>query len=189
MSRSPPGQSRDDGSFARSENSQNGPVKECDVEQRPLGLVVSSFNTVTLTPTPYVSFNIKLPSSTYGAIKASNEFTASGLKDAQIAETFLRRKPTVGDYYGNKIWNDLVDTDGRLKDGKGGTWWMRCRLSKDKSLLVGDHMIVVAKILETGGYEGGEGIGLIYAEGGYRKVGEMVAMKEEKAKYRDEGWN
>lgn len=186
----PPGQSRDDELSATSEDQQNGPVKENDMERQPkfAGLLVSSFNTVTLTPKPYVSFNIKLPSSTYSAIKASNEFTASGLKDARIADAFVKRKFTPGDFYGDNIWHDLVDMDGHLKEGKGGTWWMRCRLSKDKSLEVGDHMIVVAKVLESGGYAGGEGIGLVYAEGGYRKVGEVVDMKEEKGNYWEEDW-
>lgn len=43
---------------------------------------------------------------------------------------------------------------------------------------VGDHMLVVAKVLECGGYEGGEGIGLVYAEGSYRKVGEVVDVED-----------
>lgn len=188
ISRPPPRQSQDDALSATSEDQQNGPirdVKENDVDQLPriAGLLVSSFNTVTLDPKPYVFFNVKLPSSTYSAIKASNEFTASGLKDARIADAFVKRKITPGDFYGDNVWRDLVDMDGRLKEGKGGTWWMRCRLSKDKSLEVGDHMVVVAKVVESGGYAGGEGIGLVYAEGGYRKVGEVVDMKEEKGNY------
>lgn len=40
-------------------------------------------------------------------------------------------------------------------------------------------MVVVAKVVESGGYEGGEGIGLVYAEGAYRKVGEVVDIGEE----------
>ena len=55
---------------------------------------------------------------------------------------------------------------------------MRCRLLKEKCVEVGDHMIVVAKVLECGGYEGGEGIGLVYAEGGYRTVGEVADVKD-----------
>lgn len=142
------------------------------------GLLVSSLNTVTLYPRPYVSFNIKLPSRTYATIKASNGFTASGLKDARVADAFTKRKPTRTDPFGEYVWHDLVESDGRLKKGNGGTWWMRCRLSREKCVEVGDHMLVVGKVLECGGYEGGEGIGLVYAEGGYRKVGEVVDVKE-----------
>ncbi len=143
------------------------------------GLLVSSFNTVTLTPKPYASFNIRLPSITYSIIKASNGFTASGLKDARVADAFAKRKFTPRDPYGENFWRDLVEEDDRLKKDKGGTWWMRCRLQGDKCVEVGDHMIIVAKILECGGYEGGEGIGLIHAEGGYRTVGEAVDVRGE----------
>lgn len=142
------------------------------------GLLVSSLNTVTLYPRPYVSFNIKLPSRTYATIKASNGFTASGLKDARVAEAFTKRKSTLADPFGEYVWHDLVESDGRLKKGNGGTWWMRCRLSGEKCVEVGDHMLVVGKVLECGGYEGGEGIGLVYAEGGYRKVGEVVDVED-----------
>ena len=41
-------------------------------------------------------------------------------------------------------------------------------------------MVVVARVTECGEYEGGEGIGLVYAEGEYRKVGEVVDVEEEK---------
>lgn len=156
-------------------------IKELNEDQSPkiAGLLVSSFNTVTLTPEPYVSFNIKLLSRTYCAIKASSEFTASGLKDAQVADAFVKRKFTSSDYYGDNVWHGLVEIDGRLKEGKGGTWWMRCRLLGDKCVEVGDHMVVVAKVVECGGYKGGEGIGMVYADGVYRKVGEVVDVKEE----------
>ena len=81
------------------------------------------------------------------------------------------------------MWHDLVESDGRLKKGNGGTWWMRCRLSGEKCVEVGDHMLVVGKVLDCGGYEGGEGIGLVYAEGGYRKVGEVVDVEDVNGKY------
>ena len=146
------------------------------------GLLVSSFNTVTLDPKPYVSFNIRLPSLTYEVIRASNGFTASGLKDARVADAFVKRSFTFKDRYSENLWAEWVDGDGRLKRGKGGTWWMRCRLQGDKCVEVGDHIIVVAKVLECGGYEDGEGTGLVYAEGGYRKVGAVVDVREEKDK-------
>lgn len=155
--------------------------KDKDKTQHPefAGLLVSSFNTVTLTPKPYVSFNIRLPSSTYFAIEASKEFTASGLKDAQVAHAFVKRKATVGDLNGDNIWRGLAGGDGRLKEGMGGTWWMRCRVLEEKCVEVGDHMVVVGKVVESGGYAGGEGIGLVYADGAYRKVGEVVDVGEE----------
>ena len=155
-------------------------VEENDTDQpsQIAGLLVSSFNTVTLTPKPYVSFNIKLPSRTYATIKASGGFTASGLRDARIADALVKRRYIPWDPHADSFWHDWVENDGRLKKGKGGTWWMRCRLLGEKCVEVGDHMIVVAKVLECGGYEGGEGVGLVYAEGGYRKVGQVADVKE-----------
>ena len=156
--------------------------EEDDTHQlsRISGCLVSSFNTVTLTPRPYVSFNIRLPSFTYSTIKAANGFTASGLKDARVADGFANRKFKRNDPhgpYGGSFLHGAVEADGRLKKGKGGTWWMRCRLSGGKCVEVGDHMVVVGKVLECGGYEGGEGTGLVYAEGEYRKVGQVVEGK------------
>ena len=151
-----------------------------DQQSRLTGLLVSSFNTVTLTPKPYVSFNIKLPSMTYSAIQASHVFTASGLKDARVANAFVKPRRTYGEPCRGNVWRHLAESDGRLKEGKGGTWWMRCRLLRDQCVEVGDHVIVVAKVVASGGYESGEGIGLVYAEGGYRKVGEVVDMEQEK---------
>lgn len=56
---------------------------------------------------------------------------------------------------------------------------MRCRVLEEKCVEVGDHAVVVGKVVECGGYEGGEGIGLVYAEGAYRRVGEVVDVEEE----------
>lgn len=184
ISHLPPLQSQDD-ACATSETEVHEPaqdVRENDMDQqsRLTGLLVSSFNTVTLTPKPYVSFNIKLPSMTYCAIRDSNVFTASGLKDARVANAFVKPRRTYGEPHRGNIWRHLVESDGRLKEGNCGTWWMRCRVLRDQCVEVGDHVIVVAKIVASGGYEGGEGIGLVYAEGRYRKVGEVVDMEEEK---------
>ena len=132
------------------------PKEEDDMHQLPRisGCLVSSFNTVTLTPKPYVSFNIRLPSFTYSTIQASNGFTASGLKDARVADGFVNRKFKWNDPhgpYGGSFLHGSVEADGRLKKGKGGTWWMRCRLLGEKCVEVGDHVVVVAKVLECGG--------------------------------------
>ena len=101
---------------------------------------------------------------------------ASGLQDARVADAFAKRKPAPGEYYGDIVWRDLVGRDGRLKEGRSGTWWMRCRLLAGKCVAVGDHVVVVAEVVEAGGYEGGGGMGLVYADGEYRKVGAVVDL-------------
>ena len=57
---------------------------------------------------------------------------------------------------------------------------MRCSLVPKKCVEVGDHIIVVGKVLQCGGYEDEGGTGLVYAEGEYRKVGEQVDMDKER---------
>ena len=151
------------------------------------GLLVSSFNTVTLTPHVYVSFNIQVPSTTYRAMQHYGGFTASGLKDAVVADAFVKRRPPSAhetDPNDNR-WRSLVTAQGELKPGTGGTWWMHCRLVQEKCVEVGDHVIVVGEVLACGGYLGGEGTGLVYAEGGYRKVeAAVIDMEETKQGFR-----
>lgn len=58
------------------------------------GMTVSSFNTVTLYPEPVVSFNVKIPSETYDAIRSSQRFLvhllASNAATANLAREFSR---------------------------------------------------------------------------------------------------
>ena len=57
---------------------------------------------------------------------------------------------------------------------------MRCRLVSKKCVEVGDHVIVVGEVLSCGGYSGGEGIGLVFAEGGYREVRADIDLEKER---------
>lgn len=144
------------------------------------GLLVSSFNTVTLYPKPYVSFNIKIPSSTYSAILASEHFTATGLSNAEVAKDFSKRTFLPGDRRGEKVLYDMVGEGERLKEGKGGLWWMRCKFAKDKSVKVEDHVVVVGEVLDAEGYgDADEGMGLVYVRGRYRSVGKEVHVEGE----------
>ncbi|EFW18679.1 hypothetical protein D8B26_005501 [Coccidioides posadasii str. Silveira] len=58
------------------------------------GMTVSSFNTVTLYPEPVVSFNAKVPSETYDAIRLSKRFLvhllSSNAATANLAREFSR---------------------------------------------------------------------------------------------------
>ncbi|KAL8749169.1 MAG: hypothetical protein Q9199_007851 [Rusavskia elegans] len=147
----------------------------------PAGLLVSSFNTVTLYPTPYVSFNLKLPSSTYDAIKASRAFTASAVADAQLANDFLMDKKAEG--YMETMRSNVYDQrGGMLKPGRGAMWWMRCRWAEEKSQPVGDHVIVVGEVLGAAYYTSSlsekaraSDKPLIYSDGKYRNAGPPVA--------------
>ncbi|MCJ1455247.1 hypothetical protein MMC28_005601 [Mycoblastus sanguinarius] len=136
------------------------------------GLLVSSFNTLTLHPKPYVSFNIKTPSSTYAAICESGYFVASGLYSSRVADAFAKNER------GTRTWQSFVQEDGKLQNEGGGTWWMRCRWTEDKCVKVGDHVIVVAEVVQAMEYRHGGVTGLVYAHGTYREVGEEVDIDE-----------
>ena len=136
------------------------------------GLLVSSFNTVTLHPKPFVSFNIKLPSKTYSAITASRYFTASGIDSPQTAHAFVNGK------HGGV--QEMVEQSGRLKNGLGGLWWMRCEWQEYMSVKIGDHMVMVGRVKEAGMYEDSaraEDKRLIYADGEYWRLGEAISSR------------
>ena len=144
------------------------------------GLLVSSFNTVSLAPRPYISFNIKTPSATYQSLRLSSHFTVTGLADVKAAEAFAapNARPVKGlegvkdpgredeEDGSEENWRDAPDQDrmdvsaGEWKDwiGKegqvlsehGGTWWMRCKWRSGLSQRVGDHMIIVGEVLQVG---------------------------------------
>jgi len=67
------------------------------------GMTVSSFNTVTLCPNPIVSFNVKVPSETYNAIRSSCRFLVHLLAPNQTT-TRLARKFSRGN--GNILLED-----------------------------------------------------------------------------------
>ncbi|KAI4206418.1 MAG: hypothetical protein LQ348_000978 [Seirophora lacunosa] len=139
----------------------------------PSGLLVSSFNTITLTPAPYVSFNLKVPSSTYQSIQTSGGFVASAISNPHTARDFFLRKESVE--YRTALRENVVD-DGRsiLRDGKGGIWWMECSFMDKESVEVGDHVVVIGKVMRAGLYRESRDQVLIYSEGKYRVAGEGV---------------
>ena len=134
------------------------------------GLLVSSFNTVTLSPKPFVSFNIKVPSRTYNAIQASGKFTASGIGNPRTASSFVNGS--------DPGWKGMVGTDGKLKPGMGGLWWMRCSWTRQNSVQIGDHVIVVGIVQEARRYgdsASAEDRSLVYAGGKYWRLGEIAS--------------
>ncbi|MCJ1374885.1 hypothetical protein MMC20_006118 [Loxospora ochrophaea] len=157
-----------------------------DQDFKACGLLVSSFNTVTLHPEPIVSFNIKLPSSTYTAITESNRFTASIIGDAHLAKAFAQ------DGAFQDFPKDFVDWRVKMENGsskelspilkvEGSLFWMECDWLKDKSVEVGDHVIIVGRVLDSGNYvniEGTDYAALIYSDGQYRRPGQEIPDQE-----------
>lgn len=76
------------------------------------GMTVSSFNTVTLTPHPVISFNVRRPSETLNALLASGRFLvhllAPGPATATLARDFSK---------GNITLAGMLDGHGDFKFG------------------------------------------------------------------------
>ena len=131
------------------------------------GLLVSSFNSVTISPIPYISFNVKVPSSTFDAIQSSKHFMASIIDNSATAQAFAK---TATD--GNKLGGEMLEQDGKLKDGHGGVVWMKCKWAEEQKLEVADHVVLIGEVLEAGEYQN-RGIvnhAMVYWQGNYRKV-------------------
>ncbi|KAL8943598.1 MAG: hypothetical protein Q9216_000963 [Gyalolechia sp. 2 TL-2023] len=145
----------------------------------PSGLLVSSFNTITLSPSPYISFNLKLPSSTYSEIQRSRTFVASAISSVELAKDFLLDKKDPR--FLSALRDNVHNGDTRLRSGRGGIWWTRCQYMERESVKVADHVIVVGKVIETGFYDNNPMVAenahsppLIYSQGKYRVAGEAI---------------
>lgn len=103
------------------------------------GLVVSSFNTVTMHPKPYVAFNIKLPSSTYDAIARSRRFTITSIWSAATAKAFANPK------FSTENPVPLEDSDPRSLHS-GGLFSLDCKWIRDRSVKISDHVIMLGRV-------------------------------------------
>ena len=146
-------------------------------------LLVSSLNTVTLFPTPYVSFNIKTPSQTYRNLHDYGQFTVSGLDDPESAQAFAETYEENAVNKGKEAWRIAVGKMGRVRPEYGGRWWLTCKFRGKLSTRVGDHVIVVGEVLEAGGGPAPGGgadarfkSGLVYMDTEYRRVGGVVGV-------------
>lgn len=126
------------------------------------GMTVSSFNTVTLLPRPYVSFNIRTPSATHSALSKSGTFLVHMLSasrsGARIADAFARGTNAQGEAFQQLAARHDEDNEIQIFAGKGtqgapllaGDGIMRvlrCRTLPDKEVVVEDHVVLVAEVL------------------------------------------
>jgi flavin reductase (DIM6/NTAB) family NADH-FMN oxidoreductase RutF len=171
------------------------------------GMTLSSFTTLTLTPSPIITFNIKNPSRTLSAISKSRNFlihileaSENGMKIADAftkgnaddrslflhenKEVFGVEEIGVGKENGAEIKMPMLKAEGVISVlrcvvlGAGeGIEKEGSKSSKPKGsgiVRVGDHMLVLGKVEEIigGGEEGRSG--LCYADGRYRRVGDVI---------------
>ena len=142
------------------------------------GLVVSSFNTVTFTPEPIVSFNIKIPSRTYDAISECGYFDISPVHDANVADAFLY---PLGNNVAEKELEKTLPRASELRSAR--LFGLRCRWLRMKSITVGDHVIMVGqvvKVLEQTQDTRGRGV-LLWGYASYHRISPARKEQEEHA--------
>ncbi|KAG8526762.1 uncharacterized protein KY384_008191 [Bacidia gigantensis] len=110
----------------------------------PRALLVSSFNSVTVSPIPYISFNIRKTSSTLAAIKSSRRFIVTVIGDPRTANVFADLVPG-----GKMLRQKMLEADGRLKPESGGVICMECRYTRHRQIEVGDHVVIVGEVLDV----------------------------------------
>ncbi len=164
------------------------------------GMTVSSFTTLTLTPSPIITFNIRKPSQTLTAISGSKQFfihilsaTESG---AAVADAFTKGNGIASDVFLNPAFSVLrrradgtaQSLDPPLLAAEGITKVLRCELLGDKGLIeVGDHVLILGKVLgiiepstEHKSHDR-ERRGLCYLDRAYREVGSVIELPEKDA--------
>lgn len=150
-------------------------------------MTMSSFTSLTLTPTPLITFNVRTPSRTLDAIASSGYFNihvlAGDERGKVVADQF-----TQGNTDGKGLWGvkykagDGKDRAPLLQD-EGIMYVLRCRLF-DEGVEGGlpqvrDHVMVVGEVVEIVDGEAGDSLefGLAYADRKYREVGEVIPSK------------
>ncbi|KAH7152870.1 flavin reductase like domain-containing protein [Dactylonectria macrodidyma] len=144
----------------------------------PRAMTMSSFTSLTLSPTPLITFNVATPSRTLDAVRASGTFAihvlAGDAAGAAVAAHFTR-----GNVGGHALegLDGVTLVDGVLR-GEGVLFALRCRVLEDATggglVRVRDHVIVVGEVEAMVPVAGEKGFGLVYADRRYRRVGEVL---------------
>lgn len=137
----------------------------------PRGMTMSSFTSLTLHPTPIVTFNVATPSRTLDAVSSSRVFNVHVLsgdaEGARVADWFRRgnaaglgvfdparmREGCGCEVVAGETQQDLSEKqrEAPLLRGKGVLYVLRCRLLDDEParglLQVRDHVLVLAEVV------------------------------------------
>ena len=180
------------------------------VESAFRGMTISSFNTVTLSPRPYVSFNVKVPSATHSAISRSGFFLvhilSASSSGASIADAFARGANTNGEAFRDiaskatnasnvQIFAGKGTQGAPLLAGDGVSRVLRCKTTPEKQLTVEDHVVLIAEVISivssprsskdtresrTQDEELGQPTALLYGNQAYRRWGTAFEAKNSK---------
>lgn len=170
----------------------------------PVGLTMSSFAPLSLSPSPVITFNIAVPSRTERVIARTRHFMihvlSGDVHGARLADVFragnaqpantLRALQSSGSqvFWPQKTPGLHEDHEQPFLRGAGVLYVLRCRLLDEplKGLVpVRDHVVVLGEILEILGGEadavdsgGAPRFGLIYGDRHYRQLGSAVLYTE-----------
>ncbi|KAK0674171.1 flavin reductase like domain-containing protein [Cercophora samala] len=160
----------------------------------PRAMTMSSFTSLSLLPTPIISFNIATPSRTFDAVSSSRTFNIHILTDdpsgARIADWLAR-----GNAAGLEVFEQLQQECGcDYEKGKGAVapmikgpgvlYVLRCELLNEPMgglVKVRDHYIVLGEVKEIVEVNGGgkeDKFGLMYADRKYRELGGCIIPGE-----------
>lgn len=154
------------------------------------GATVSSFNTVALYPHPVVTFNIKRPSSTLDAIQATGHFNAHLFSYSREAKRIATKftKGNAGSPFHDKDGNlesFALDAERQANDlppllfsetnseVRMNPFRFQCRLLEDKSVEIGDHVVLFGEVSRViWGEKGLESSAqcMVYVNGRYKAV-------------------
>lgn len=154
------------------------------------GVTVSSFSSVCLHPQPFITFNLKLPSRTWDALQISRRLCvhilAASEEAAAIAHIFTLPYDRPEEPF-QRLVAMGVEVDVRSSSrgpiinssSRAVTAVVQAELSPTKCMEVGDHVMVVAKVIAVHKHENcsdeSERATLGYAQRGYRALGPAIS--------------
>lgn len=166
----------------------------------PRGMTMSSFTSLSLHPTPLITFNIATPSRTLDAVSQSREFNIHVLsgddEGARVADWFRRGNSTdLGVFEEGKMREgcgcEAVQGQGGrgapLLKGRGVLYGLKCKLVDDEPhcglVRVRDHVVLLAEVVDIvegrGEQHGQDVFGLTYADRQYRQLGGSIVHDQD----------
>lgn len=146
------------------------------------GMTVSSLSSITLEPEPIISFSIRAPSRTLDCIATGQPFTVNFLKadptGAHIADIFSRPHDDPSQPFRIIQASGLADVYEYETDNPSGPaigsasipTRFTCELLPGKSLKIGDHTVIFARIIDIWRDHDHSHTFLAYAQAGYRRL-------------------
>lgn len=151
----------------------------------PRAMTMSSFTSLTLAPTPVVTFNVATPSRTLDAIAATREFNIHILSGdaagASVADHFTRGN--LGDNVFDGLDGAAVQAGQAVPVlvGEGVLHVLKCKVLDDAPanglIRIRDHVVVAGEVVEMINGVEAKDFGLAYADRKYRQIGAVISKE------------